>query len=38
MKIKVAFVMWLVAVMFAGANTPLVQELQADCCCPNSMW
>ena len=29
MNIEVAFVMWLVAVMFAGANMTLVQELEA---------
>lgn len=38
MKIKIAFLMWLVAVMFAGANTPLVQELEANCCCPVSRY
>ena len=38
MNIEVAFVMWLVTVMFAGANMTLVQELEANCCCPNSMW
>ena len=33
---RILFGLWLVAVMFAGANTPLVQELEANCCCPVS--